>query len=89
MLGKDTIERTTVTNRVRRIFTWSNKQYMKTQYILGNNSVFMNFCNYLDEDGLKEFMTNLNRANLTLFKDHGIKSTLEWVGKGPGHNDIL
>lgn len=43
-------ELTTVTKRVRRIFTWSDTQYQKFVSMCQPTDVFVNFANYLDAD---------------------------------------
>jgi adenylosuccinate synthase len=43
-------ERTTVTNKVRRIFTWSDLQYRDALEANRPDYIFVNFCNYLRED---------------------------------------
>ncbi len=45
---KALLERTTVTKRVRRIFTWSETQYQRFLAICQPTDVFLNFANYLD-----------------------------------------
>lgn len=46
---KDLTELTTVTKRVRRIFTWSRQQYSRMLQICQPTDIFMNFANYLDD----------------------------------------
>lgn len=55
-----TPELTTVTQRVRRVFTFSDDQ--ATQAIEANDPdfVFMNFMNYLDEEGQKEMNVRID-----------------------------
>jgi len=43
-------ELTTVTKRVRRIFTWSEMQYQKFLSMCQPTDVFLNFANYLDAE---------------------------------------
>lgn len=43
-------ELTTVTKRIRRIFTWSPTQYRKFLSMCQPTDVFLNFVNYLDRD---------------------------------------
>lgn len=51
-------ERTTVTKRIRRIFTWSDQQYERALHVLRPDLVLANFLNYLP-DGTQA--TNWNR----------------------------
>ena len=46
---KDLTELTTVTKRVRRIFTWSPTQYARMLQICQPTDIFLNFSNYLDD----------------------------------------
>lgn len=48
-------EYTTVTKRVRRVFTFSKKQYEKTLDIIKPTHIFLNFINYIRENDLKLF----------------------------------
>jgi len=47
---KPLIERTTVTDKVRRVFSWSDIQYNKFVKMCDPDFVFLNFINYLDAD---------------------------------------
>ena len=47
---KNLTEMTTVTKRVRRIFTWSEIQFRKFLRTCQPTDIFMNFVNYLDDD---------------------------------------
>jgi len=38
--------RTTVTNKVRRVFTFSHKQMKEAIWYMGPDEIFLNFCNY-------------------------------------------
>ena len=42
------LERTTVTKRVRRVFTWSAQQYSRFLHSCQPTDIFLNFANYLD-----------------------------------------
>lgn len=48
--SKSLIELTTVTKRVRRIFTWSDQQYAKFLSMCQPTDIFLNFVNYLDDN---------------------------------------
>ncbi len=55
-----TEERTTVTNKVRRIATWSELQLLDMVKYLQPNVVFLNFCNYImDKDDLETIMRSV------------------------------
>lgn len=60
-----TPERTTVTKRVRRVFSFSQKQYKKALRALRPDIVFINFLNYLPTaQAQEEFMVNLTASEL-------------------------
>lgn len=42
-------EKTTVTGRVRRVFTWSRQQYLRMLSATRPDTVFLNFCNYMTD----------------------------------------
>jgi len=48
--GNVTPETTTVTGRVRRVFTWSREQYLEAFHKFRPDFVFLNFVNYLDPE---------------------------------------
>lgn len=60
-------ERTTVTKRVRRIATWSNRQYYHGLMLNRPDIVFVNFLNYLnDAEMFETFVTNMRTVEETL-----------------------
>ncbi len=70
-------ERTTVTNRIRRIFTYSRKQIEEACWWCQPNLVFLNFANYVEEDRVAEMIAHIDQF-----------STVRWIGFGPTYNDI-
>lgn len=58
------LEMTTVTKRVRRIFTWSDQQYAKFLNVCQPTDVFLNFANYLDDDISGFAGRNLSQAEI-------------------------
>ena len=91
-VGVQLLERTTVTKKVRRIFTFSHVQLRHALWVVGRAHVFLNFCNYLDPGAsarsrfynsvLTEFLHDLR---VTL--DAG-NSDLRWLGFGPSYSDV-
>ena len=55
-----TPELTTVTQRIRRVFTFSDDQATAAIEANDPDFVFMNFCNYLDEEGMKEMNVRID-----------------------------
>lgn len=54
-------ERTTVTNRVRRIATFSDSQFVESANANGIDFAFINFLNYLPFDERRKFIARLHR----------------------------
>lgn len=79
-------ERTTVTKRIRRVFTWSDIQYERALLMLRPNLILANFLNYLP-DGTQA--GNWNRrmqfSEKKILGDHVPKL----FGVGPNVEDIL
>ncbi|ELA9841239.1 adenylosuccinate synthetase [Vibrio parahaemolyticus] len=75
-------EYTTVTNRQRRIFTFSKKQMDDAAFAIQPNKVFLNFCNYVDEKTLTERI-NAIRESVSVFG-----GKIEYLGYGPSFTDI-
>lgn len=72
-------EITTVTKRVRRIFSWSQRQYELAVRFNRPDFVFLNFCNYLKS--AEEFKTLLGLADVTARVTH--------YGVGPSVKDVV
>lgn len=86
------LERTTVTKKVRRVFTWSDKNFEKVLKLLAPDYVFLNFVNYLKDENpsfespnVKKFVENMESAIDKLFS----KAFVKWVGVGPKIKDVL
>jgi adenylosuccinate synthase len=56
-----TPELTTVTQRVRRIFTFSKKQLSESLWHCRPDHLFLNFCNYMDPTSLGALTDNIDR----------------------------
>lgn len=70
-------ERTTVTDRKRRVFTMSSKQIEDAIWACGVDAIFMNFMNY------KKAHDQVEKLSA---KAQGM---IQWWGYGPGVNDIV
>ena len=90
-VGRPLEERTTVTGKVRRVFTWSNEQYRRMLQSMSNCQVMLNFCNYLHPSAQryedldannKLFVDELNN----IAWDH--RAELSWLGFGPRYDDV-
>ncbi|MDD4352635.1 MAG: adenylosuccinate synthetase [Candidatus Gracilibacteria bacterium] len=81
-------ERTTVTKKVRRVFTWSNKNLDKVLKVLCPNHIFLNFVNYLEDNPSfegKETMKFIK--SIEDFAEY--PSLVRWIGVGPKIKDVL
>ncbi len=80
--GSKVCEYTTVTKRVRRIFTWSNEQVERFCKMCGPDYAFLNFVNYLSESEKPHVI----KAIADFLQQQGCKLTL--LGTGPKNNDV-
>ena len=72
-------EMTSVSKKVRRVFTFSEQQYMESCQMNGCTDVFMNFMNYLpNHEKQEEFFKRIS----------SIGPRISWCGYGPTINDI-
>lgn len=78
-----TPELTTVTQRVRRVFTFSERQLQEAVDVNGADFVFLNFMNYLDEEGQARILEAVDRVR---------DSSLQWFDiitcSGPTSDDV-
>lgn len=70
-------ETTTVTNRVRRIFTYSKMQIEEACWHCAPDLVFLNFANYVEKHYVENIVAHIDGM-----------STVRWVGFGPAYQDI-
>ncbi len=76
-------ERTTVTNKVRRVFTWSGWQIEEAILACQPDWIFLNFCNY-DPDGVEHIKTSIAKAGQRV----GCDPIVMYTGWGPTINDV-
>jgi adenylosuccinate synthase len=77
-------ELTTVTKRVRRVFTWSNLQCLEAMMANRPTITFLNFCNYADKEyyvSIEDFIQNFSSQYL------GVRQGL-LEGWGPCVEDV-
>jgi len=88
-------ERTTVTNKIRRIFTFSWESYARMCRFVKPDRIFLNFTNYL-EDGpdydtpvtstmLDDLVKNYNAAT---GQNVDVEQLIPYIGTGPAYNDV-
>lgn len=89
--GQNLLERTTVTKKVRRVFTFSHSQLRHALWVIGPCSIFLNFMNYLDKeaksihDSTDTTRAFLHEVNQTAGTEGG---RVQWVGWGPSYEDV-
>lgn len=84
-------ELTTVTQRVRRVFTWSREQFKDSVIANRPTVLFLNFMNYLPEDKWDEFI------DMVLSDYEEVSAGTKWEGSqplvllgiGPKNSDVL
>jgi adenylosuccinate synthase len=74
-----TPELTSISKKVRRVFSFSREQYMHTCYTCGVTDVFLNFLNYLDEVNQVALIEKLSTMG----------PKISWAGYGPTVDDIM
>ncbi len=77
-------ELTTVTKRVRRVFTFSEQQIREALMACRPDEVFLNFCNYDHETAMK-VANVIEKAKY----DVGAHCTMRYFGYGPKQSDIV
>lgn len=95
--GRDVEEKTTVTQRVRRVFTFSNEQLLKFCRYVGPDFLYLNFANYLDgrlygqsesdvvSDPLWHEITRIN----DMLAERELKGEIRALGTGPNHGHCI
>jgi adenylosuccinate synthase len=86
-------ETTTVTGKVRRVFTWSESNFRKMIKIIAPDYMFLNFCNYYEKN--PEFghgvtgarVKELEKFYLTV-EQYGSTPFIRWIGCGPKVTDV-
>ncbi|QIG66088.1 2-aminooxy adenylosuccinate synthetase [Ochrobactrum phage vB_OspP_OH] len=78
-----TPELTTVTKRVRRVFTFSNMQTIEAALANYPDFVFLNFMNYLTEEGQRDILEQIDLINKQLPKQFDLI-----LSHGPTSDDV-
>lgn len=85
-------ERTTVTQKIRRIFTFSDLGFRRMCEFVRPTSIFLNFTNYLDD--VPEFTSPgtfalIQRINSIHSDITGVETeAVRWIGTGPSYADV-
>ena len=76
-------EMTTVTGRVRRVFTFSHQQFKDALLMTGADEVFMNFMNYIDPAMQEAYLMSFRNVA----QEFG--ASVRYLGFGPKPTDII
>lgn len=79
-------ELTTVTQRPRRIFTWSRIQFRESVAVNRPTIIFLNFCNYLEERAIGQLLDWIS-TDYRMAMDTTV-SPLILLGYGPHNGDV-
>jgi len=79
-------ERTTVTNKVRRVFTWSDAQFRRAVYVNRPEVLFVNFVNYLPTGAVPHFIDQ--RVKPIYNEVMGKDPEAILLGFGPKNEDV-
>lgn len=80
-----TPEITTVTKKVRRVFTWSDQQFIEALRANRPSMLFFNFMNYLPEDQRGQFLSDKIRLYYRILRR---QPDLVLAGYGPNNHDV-
>lgn len=83
------LERTTVTNKVRRVFTFSDIGFRNMARFVRPDYVFLNFVNYLEDSPswtTPETSKMVSKLNSAL--RHAGAGQVAWIGCGPKDSDV-
>ena len=83
-LGKEP-ELTTVTQRIRRVFSFSEQQITEALVMNRPDEVFLSFCDYLYPNEVRTLQANINN----IMYDNHIAGIVRYLGFGPNHGDII
>lgn len=90
-----TPELTTVTQKVRRIFTFSMDGFKRMAEFVHPDAIFLNFANYLGStpSGISaetmELVDKIDAAYTDIMGYDCGSRVVTWVGCGPSHNDVI
>lgn len=91
MAGVELLERTTVTKKVRRIFTFSFQQFGHALWVAGPCNIFLNYMNYLDPEAKRLMGSNLKARDFLAQVEAFAQirgSKVAWLGWGPAYNEV-
>jgi adenylosuccinate synthase len=81
-------EQTTVTKKVRRVFTWSTIQFQDAVRHNRPGHIFLNFCNYLEDKGIDVRQFVQSNVIEPYVKVMGVRPKTVLLGYGPNNSDV-
>lgn len=94
LAGRELVERTTVTKKVRRVFNWSWQQFDHMLFKLAPCDLFLNFVNYLGPDvnqlqdlgRHKNGLEFLDRVQMSAAEQ---RASIKFLGFGPRYDQVM
>lgn len=90
--GQPILEKTTVTQKTRRVFSWSDNQFERMLCSIAPVKIMLNYCNYLEPDAVhydvlspvhQDFISHVDQ----LACQYGSK--IEYLGFGPSIKEVF
>lgn len=94
------VEKTTVTGRVRRVFTWSHEQFIKFCTVCGPTDLFINFINHVNAEDYgkrtwnelseksREWIYDVERSIADSTQLH-VRPDVTYIGTGPKDSEMV
>jgi len=89
-------ERTTVTNKVRRVFSWSQSRHAYNWKLMGGTHLWINFADYLDHNlsGVHSYQSSLLPSQTRLLCDWIANNNIDpetvvGFGTGPKNSEVI
>lgn len=81
-------EYTSVSHKVRRVFTFSHDQLAESMFVNGTTDIFLNFVNYIDDDEREDFVDAVRGTVEKVGMITGVEPKLSFLGYGPTMDEI-
>lgn len=82
-------EYTSVSHKIRRVFTFSHEQLAESLFVNGTTDIFLNFINYVDDDEREDFVDAVRGTAEKVGKATGVEPKLSFLGYGPTKEEIV
>ena len=81
-------EITTVTGKIRRVFTWSDMNLRKVLTLIKPDAIFLNFTNYMTVRDAEILINHIDDISMSIGYMGHRKSLVRWEGVGPNDEDV-